>query len=154
MIIRKFALSPAPCPKKGKKLIFMQDGATADRAMFFLEEKGITSLNWPGNWSDLNPIEHVWWHMARRVRARGLPSSKQVYWEWLQEEWHATPASNIKRLYRSLPSRIQEVLANRGGCNHYREFSFDSPCHNSPLLFFPPSPNYLVLTQYCVHYPA
>ena len=33
----------------------------------FFEEKDITTLDWPGNLSDLNPIENLWAIIKRRI---------------------------------------------------------------------------------------
>ena len=49
---------------------FMQDGApchTARKVMKFLNYNNITILEWPGNSSDLNPIENVWCQMKNRL---------------------------------------------------------------------------------------
>ena len=107
-------------PRRG--LIFQQDKAPAHAArttMNFLAQKGVSLLPWPGNSPDLNPIEHVWSYVARRVRARGLPSNNAQYFEWILQEWENTPVGYIKSLYRSMYSRVQEVLKNKGGSTRY-----------------------------------
>lgn len=105
-----------------KRLIFQQDKAPAHAArgtLNFLAQKRISLLSWPGNSPDLNPIEHVWSHVAKRVRARGLPANATQYFEWIMHEWEATPIDYIRALYRSMLSRCQEVVANFGGPTHY-----------------------------------
>ena len=63
-----------------KRRIFQQDYAPAHSARStseFLAQKNVTVLSWPGNSPDFNPIEHAWADMARRVRRRGQPGSKE-----------------------------------------------------------------------------
>ena len=104
------------------RAIFQQDLAPAHRArntMNFLAASGVRLLDWPGNSPDLNPIEHVWNHVARRVRARGRPNTRAQLWQWVQEEWHATPLGVVRSLILSMPRRLTEVVANRGAQTHY-----------------------------------
>ena len=107
-------------PKSAR--IFQQDGAPPHRAkctLHFLKEKKVTTLPWPGNSPDFNPIEHVWSHMGRRVRSRGNPKNVDELWKWIQEGWDLTPMTLIDSLYKSLPSRVSEAIANSGGSTHY-----------------------------------
>lgn len=112
----------SPLGPDRKKLIFQQDNAPAHSARStrnFLAQKGVTLLDWPGNSPDLNPIEHVMAHVSRRVRPRGLPRNKDEFWGWVQEAWRETPISYIHSLYRSMRSRVNEVLENAGDSTHY-----------------------------------
>lgn len=103
-------------------LIFQQDNArphTAITTQQFLVERGVKTLLWPANSPDLNPIEHVWNHVARRVRARGVPHNQATLWQWVQEEWAATPLQYIRTLFDSMPSRMKAVVDNAGGNTRY-----------------------------------
>ncbi|GFU53852.1 transposable element Tcb2 transposase [Trichonephila clavipes] len=54
----------------GEPYIFMQDGApchTARSIKVFLAEQNISLLDWPGNSSDMSPIDNVWELMKREV---------------------------------------------------------------------------------------
>ena len=107
-------------PRKG--LIFQQDNAPAHSSrstLNFMQAKRLSSLLWPGNSPDFNPIEHVWAHVSRRVRSRGLPSGTNQLWQWVEEEWYKTPLTYINKLYASLPRRLAEAASNLGGPTHY-----------------------------------
>ena len=41
----------------------------------FLQDRNVSVLPWPAKSLDLNPIEHVWDLLDRRVRARAIPGT-------------------------------------------------------------------------------
>ncbi|GFT81434.1 transposable element Tcb2 transposase [Trichonephila clavipes] len=58
---------------RGVEFLFMDDNARPHRANTVdecLESEDITCMNWPAYSSDLNPIEHVWDMLGRRIAAR------------------------------------------------------------------------------------
>ena len=86
----------------------------------FLEESGIRRIDWPPQSPDLNPIEHLWDVLGRRVRQRQPPpQSIGQLAVALQEEWLAVPQMLILRLIHSMPNRINQVLVTRGGHTRY-----------------------------------
>ncbi|GFU50953.1 transposable element Tcb1 transposase [Trichonephila clavipes] len=57
----------------GPDFIFMDDNARPHRTLAveeLLESKDITRMDWPAYSPDLNPIEHVWDALGRRIAAR------------------------------------------------------------------------------------
>jgi hypothetical protein len=70
------------CVGLGVPWRFMQDLAPAHKAhttMHLLTQKGVCVLDWAGNSPDLNPIEHVWAYMSRKL-PKTLPRNEQELW--------------------------------------------------------------------------
>ncbi|GFU87420.1 transposable element Tcb2 transposase [Trichonephila clavipes] len=75
----------------GPDFIFMDDNAQPHRSLAvekLLESEYITRMDWPAYSPDLNPIEHVWDALGRRIAARlHLPENTQQLKQMLIEEW-------------------------------------------------------------------
>ena len=57
-----------------------------------MREFGVDELNWPAQSPDLNPIEHFWDELERRLRARpSCPTSVCDLTNALLEEWSKIP---------------------------------------------------------------
>ncbi|GFU75442.1 transposable element Tcb1 transposase [Trichonephila clavipes] len=60
----------------GAEFLFMDDNARPHRANIVdecLQSEDTTRMDWPAYSPDLNPIEHVWDMLGRRIAARQLP---------------------------------------------------------------------------------
>ncbi len=119
-------LSPYVVPYAGavgQDFILMDDNATAHRARIvnaFLGDQGIERMDWPARSPDLNPIEHVWDMLQRRIQARiQKPTTRIELANALVQEWELIPLADIHMLIRSFPTRLQEVIRSRGGHTHY-----------------------------------
>ncbi|GFX97396.1 transposable element Tcb2 transposase [Trichonephila clavipes] len=82
-------LSPIVVPyaaANGDNFILMDDNCRPHRANlvedFFFEE-GIVRMEWPAYSPDMNPIEHVWDALGRRVAGRQLPLKLSKNWKEL-----------------------------------------------------------------------
>ncbi|GFW42649.1 transposable element Tc1 transposase [Trichonephila clavipes] len=74
-----------------------------------LESEDITRMDWPVYSPDLNPIEHVWYALGRRITARlHHPENTQLK-QMLIEEWVLLPQEMLHQLVLSPSSRGVKV---------------------------------------------
>ncbi|GFT68550.1 transposable element Tcb1 transposase [Trichonephila clavipes] len=72
----------------------------------------VTTLTWPALSPELSLIEHIWYHLGRRV---GHPTSLNEQEARLQQIWNEM-SQDIQNFYASMPHRI-------ASCNRARESS-------------------------------
>jgi len=102
---------------------FQQDNAsvhTSRMTTSFFEESEITVMKWPGQSPDLNPIEHLWDELERRIRKREPPpKNERELATFLQEEWEKIPPSIYQNLILSMSKRVTAVLKAKGYATKY-----------------------------------
>jgi transposase len=102
--------------------LFQQDNArshTERETMDYLEQNNINVLPWPSKSQDLNPIEHLWDQLDKRVLQRQPPpQTLDQRRQMLQQEWRTIPRNNVRNLIESMPRKCRAVLAAR--CGHTR----------------------------------
>ncbi|GFV55154.1 transposable element Tcb2 transposase [Trichonephila clavipes] len=101
----------------GLQFLFMDDNAPRHRTVAaeqLLESEDIERMDWPARSPDLNPIEHVWDFLGRRLAARTLPpiTIRELRLA-LQDEWAAMPQQLIDTLILSMGRRCETCLAVR-----------------------------------------
>lgn len=110
-------------PFVGNDFLFMQDNArphTARIVTQYLDEVGIERLQWPARSPDINPIEHVWDELGRRIRSRRVaPVNLYQLGEALVDEWEDFPQQTVANLIASMPRRMEAVIQARGGNTRY-----------------------------------
>lgn len=95
---------------------FQQDGATphtAGTSQAWFHNHGIDVIEWPALSPDLNPIEELWNDLKVRVYGRH-PHTMEELERYVTEEWAATDLRFISHICRSMPRRLQQVIANHG----------------------------------------
>ncbi|GFW45389.1 transposable element Tcb2 transposase [Trichonephila clavipes] len=102
----------------GLQFLFMDDNAPCHRTVAaeqLLESEDIERMDWLARSPDLNPIEHVWDFLGRRLAARTLPpvTIRELRLA-LQDEWSAMPQQLIDTLILSMDRRCETCLAVRG----------------------------------------
>ena len=108
----------------GPGVIFQHDNAPPHRARLtqqYLLGQNIDVLQpWPAVSPDLNPIEHAWDILGRRVRARNPPpQNAQELFQALTREWNNLPQRQISNLVNSMRRRCAAVINARGGYTRY-----------------------------------
>jgi transposase len=102
---------------------FQDDNApihTSRPVLHWKEENLISSIPWPAQSPDLNPIEHVWDHLERAVRQRRPhPRNMRELATVLEEEWVNLDRSYLEKLVESMPRRVQAVLESKGYPTRY-----------------------------------
>lgn len=117
-------LAPEAIPfiqRHGARVTLQQDNArphTARVTQRYLRQNNVNVLPWPANSPDLNPIEHIWDVLGRRVHRRHLLNVQDLR-NALVAEWQNVAPGVIRRYVNSMRARIRAVLANRGGHTRY-----------------------------------
>jgi transposase len=113
-------LQPVMTELRQKTLLFQQDNArphTAKKLTNFFIKNNIIKIPWPAQSPDLNIIENVWNQMKKTMK-----SSYETQLELrhdLQEAWSSIDSSFIKKLYDSIPRRLEAVIKAKGQSTKY-----------------------------------
>ncbi|GFX15191.1 transposable element Tcb2 transposase [Trichonephila clavipes] len=134
----------------GLQFLFMDDNAPCHRTVAveqIFESEDIERMDWPARSPDLNPIEHVWDFLGRRLAARTLPpvTIRELQLA-LQDEWAAMPQQIIDTLILSMGRRCETCLAvreiispikdRRFLAGHPSQGCFGLQSHCAPSYFF------------------
>lgn len=110
-------------PYIGDNFILMHDNArphTAECVTVYLREVGVSTLRWPAYSPDLNPIEHIWDELERRVkRVLHPPNTLTELKQALNDAWEEIPQEVVREVIQSMPRRIDEVIQARGDSTSY-----------------------------------
>ncbi|GFU06236.1 transposable element Tcb2 transposase [Trichonephila clavipes] len=153
----------------GLQFLFMDDNAPCHRTVAaeqLLESEVIERMDWPARSPDLNPIEHVWDFLGRRLTARTLPpvTIRELRLA-LQDEWAAMPQQLIDTLILSMGRRCETCLAVREIISptkdrmflagHPSQGCFGLQSHCAPCYFFNQAsfyPSDFSFSKCCLHY--
>lgn len=106
-----------------QNFFFQQDNApihTARATQQFLQANNINTLPWPALSPDLNPIEHLWDEIQRRLnQVRPRPATAAQLGQAIVQVWTNIPAARINRLVLSMYRRCRAVVNANGGHTRY-----------------------------------
>lgn len=111
-------------------MIFMQDNAPIHNAKAVVEwfkERGIPVMEWPPYSPDLNPIEHLWWHLKRLVyevdpdieQVRGEENIIEALSRALPDAWRRINQGIVDSVLGSMRARCEVVIAANGWQTKY-----------------------------------
>jgi len=101
------------------EVIFQHDNDpkhTSGLLQRWLGQHDFSVMEWPPQSPDLNPIEHLWNEVDRRLRLFGdSPKSRDDLWEKIQVVWQNIEVEFVQKLIRTMPTRVVDLLAAKGG---------------------------------------
>jgi transposase len=114
--IQKFNLDPT-------EVIFQQDNApihTSRSMKQWFSTQPFTLLSWPAQSPDLNPIEHLWAILKRRLNRYDSPAKGIIeLWARVRETFSSITSDDCRRLIESMPRRVEAVLEAKGKWTSY-----------------------------------
>lgn len=105
--------------------IFQQDNASfhvSDESLEWMDNVGLTTMEWPARSPDLNIIENCWHLIASRVYDRRQFSKQDEIWAAIQnavEHINTHDRDTLKRLRESIPRRLLAVIKAKGESTKY-----------------------------------
>ena len=82
-----------------------------------LRKLKVRVMEWPSMSPDLNPIEHLWDVLKRKVKCH--VSNIHQLSDVIMEEWKRVPATTCAALVNSMARRIKAMLDNNGAHTKY-----------------------------------
>ena len=112
-----------PFFQRHRNFLFQQDNArphTARVTQDFLHRNNISLLPHPALSPDLNPIEHFWDALQRKLNALvPRPRTAAELRAAIAQVWAQVPQQQTNNLVRSMYRRCRAVIAARGGSTRY-----------------------------------
>ncbi|KAF0040508.1 hypothetical protein F2P81_006406 [Scophthalmus maximus] len=103
--------------KLGRRAVFQHDNDpkhTSKTTTALLKKLMVKVMDWPSICPDLNPIDHLWGILKRKVEEPKVSYIHQLR-DIVMEEWKRIPVATCETLVKSMPKTVKAVLENNGG---------------------------------------
>uniref|UniRef100_A0A8R1I6T3 Tc1-like transposase DDE domain-containing protein n=1 Tax=Caenorhabditis japonica TaxID=281687 RepID=A0A8R1I6T3_CAEJA len=100
----------------GRSWVFQQDNDpkyTSGHVANWFRRRRVDVLEWPSQSPDLNPIEHMWEELERRLKEVRASNANQKFAQ-LEAAWKSIPMTVVQTLLDSMPRRCQAVIDAKG----------------------------------------
>ena len=103
--------------------VYMDDNARPHRSRAvtaYFQSEAVTYVPWSAMSPDLNPTEHIWDMLGRRIQAREpLVQNIRQLEAALHREWQQLSQQDIHRLTGGMRRKVEAVNQARGGSTRY-----------------------------------
>ena len=109
-----------PFMRRHAPVVFQQENARPHVARVtraHLAAANVNVMQWPAMSPDMNPIEHIWDELGRRIRRHNVPRNINELANALVREWNNLPNLLIQRYVNSMRRRVETLIGARGGHN-------------------------------------
>ena len=96
---------------------------TSKMTIALLKRLRVKVMNWPNMSPDLNPIEHLWGILKRKVEVCKVSNICQLR-DVVIDEWKSIPVATCEALVNPMPRRVKVVLDNDGGYIKYWQLTW------------------------------
>ena len=107
--------------KLGRRAMFKHDNDpkhTSKTTTALLKRLQVKVMDWPSMSPNLNPTEHLWGILKRKVEVSKVSNIRQLC-DVIMEEWESIPVATCEVLVNSIPKKVKAVLDNDGGHTKY-----------------------------------
>jgi transposase len=80
----------------------------------WIADNNIKRLKWPAQSPDMNPIEHVWFLLKRRLALLRHKNFEELKVN-IKKEFENIDKQHISNLIKSMPRRIKALIKAKGG---------------------------------------
>ena len=78
----------------------------------------VVVMDFPPQFPDLNPIEHLWEHLKKDM-TKYVITSQDTLWHAIIEWWNNLKPEIIHKFIESMPERVSAVVKAKGGYTKY-----------------------------------
>jgi hypothetical protein len=104
---------------EARKVIFQHDNDpkhTSKLVKEYLEDQDFTTMVWPAQSPDLNPIENIWSLVKLRLFRNYDAPPKGIHdlWDRIQEVWNSLTLEDCRKVIDTMPKRCSDVIKAKG----------------------------------------